>query len=281
MRVIGRAAELGRVLDAERRAGRTVGLVPTMGALHEGHRSLVETAAAERDAVAVTIFVNPLQFGPGEDVASYPRDLEGDLRHAEKAGATVVFAPPVEEMCPAEGLTTVHVARLTAGLEGASRPGHLDGVATVVTKLCALAGRCRAYFGEKDFQQLVVVRRLVADLSLPVEVVACPTVRERDGLALSSRNAYLDGAERAAAPVLFRALRAGAAAILAGERDPALVRDLVASIVAAEPLVALDYAEVVDAATLETPPVLAGEVRLLAAAGIGAARLIDNIGVSL
>lgn len=279
MRVVTAAADLRHELDGARCAGRSVGLVPTMGALHDGHLSLVDRAAGECDPVAVTVFVNPLQFGPGEDLAAYPRDLDRDVAMAAAAGASLVFAPPVEEMYPGPVLTTVSVAGLTAPMEGAARPGHFDGVATVVAKLFAMAGPCRAYFGEKDFQQLVVVRRMAADLSFPVEVVGCPTVRAPDGLALSSRNAYLSAEERDAAPVLHRALQAGAAAVLAGETDPGAVRDLVAAVVEAEPLVALDYAEAVDAASLRTPPALAGELRLLVAARLGRARLIDNVGV--
>jgi len=279
VQVIERVAELAEVVDRERAAGRSVGLVPTMGALHEGHTSLIERAATECDVVIVTVFVNPLQFGPGEDYDDYPRDLDADLVAAERAGARLVFAPRAEEIFPAGRRTTVHVGTLGERLEGARRPGHLDGVATVVTKLLALAGRCRAYFGAKDYQQLVMVRRLVADLSLPAEVVACPTVRDVDGLALSSRNRFLGADERAAAPVLFRALRAGAASILAGELDPAEIRILVSAIVEAEPLIDLDYAEVVDAATLEVPEKLHGELRLLLAARVGATRLVDNVGV--
>ena len=181
-----RRGEFSDVLDAERALGRSVGVVPTMGALHAGHRSLVERAAAECDVVAVTVFVNPLQFDNAGDLAAYPRDLRRDVAMAGGAGATLVFAPPVHEMygtTPAARRSTVHVDGVSEGLEGASRPGHFDGVSTVVAKLFALSGRCRAYFGEKDFQQLAVVRRMVADLSIPVTVVGCPTVREADGLA--------------------------------------------------------------------------------------------------
>ncbi|MBW3610409.1 MAG: pantoate--beta-alanine ligase [Actinobacteria bacterium] len=281
MRVIERAVELSATLDEQRSAGRTVGFVPTMGALHDGHASLIERAAVECDTVAVSIFVNPLQFVPGEDLAEYPRDLGADLVVAEKAGAAVVFAPTATEMFPDASRTTVHVAGLGDVLEGASRPGHFDGVATAVTKLLALAGRSRSYFGEKDFQQLVVVGRLVADLSLPVEVVACPTVRGSDGVALSSRNRYLSVDEREAAAVLHRALRAGAACVRAGERDPGEVVDLVSAVVEAEPLVTLDYAAVVDPATLATPRTLAGELRLVLGARVGATRLIDNVAVEV
>jgi pantoate--beta-alanine ligase len=277
VRVVRTAAGLAAALDAERLGGRTVGVVPTLGALHDGHASLVRQAAAENDLTCVTIFVNPLQFGPGEDLGAYPRTLEADLRIAAAAGATMAFVPPPEQMDM--GPTRVVVGGPGAVLEALTRPGHLEGVATVVTRLFALAGRCRAYFGEKDWQQLQVVTRLAADLGLPVEVVGCPTVREPDGLALSSRNAYLTPEERAAAPVLHRALRAGAASIIAGERDPEVVAELVGSIVEAEPLATLVSSDVVDSATLEPPPVLTGSIRLLVAARFGRARLIDNIGV--
>ena len=281
MLVVERTGELAAVLDEQRATGRTVGLVPTMGALHDGHACLIERAADECDAVAVSIFVNPLQFVPGEDLHDYPRGLEADLVVAEQAGATIVFAPAASEMLPGDHRTTVHVADLGDVLEGAHRPGHFDGVATVVAKLLALAGPGRAYFGEKDFQQLVVVRRLVADLSLPVEVVACPTVRGFDGLALSSRNRYLSVAERDAAAVLYRALRAGAACVAAGERDAGEVLDLVTAIVEAEPLVTLDYVALVDPVTLSAPATLAGELRLLLAARVGRTRLIDNVPVDV
>lgn len=281
MRIIERVAELSAHLGARRAAGDAVGLVPTMGALHDGHASLVERAATECDTVALSIFVNPRQFVPGEDLDTYPSDLDADLVVAEKAGASVIFAPTVAEMFPDASRTTVHVAGLGDVLEGASRPGHFDGVATVVTKLLVLAGPSRAYFGEKDFQQLVVVCRLVADLCLPVEVVACPTVRGFDGVALSSRNRKLSPEERAAAAVLYRALRAGAASVLAGELDPAEVRSLVGAIVEAEPLVAIDYAAVVESATLVEPEKLHGELRLLVAARVGGTRLVDNVGVEV
>ncbi|HEX2040090.1 MAG TPA: pantoate--beta-alanine ligase [Acidimicrobiales bacterium] len=246
------------VLDAERAAGRTVGLVPTMGFLHDGHASLMRRAVAECDVVAATIFVNPLQFGPHEDFDRYPRDLDRDLAVAAAAGVRYVFAPPVDEMYPEEVLTTVHVAGLTEDLEGAVRPGHFDGVATVVAKLFNAAGPCRAYFGEKDWQQLAVVRRMAADLSFPVEVVGCPIVREADGLAMSSRNVYLSPKERMAATVLYRALLAA--------RDSADPVATMKEVVATEPLVELDYAEQV------------GD-RLLVAARVGTTRLIDNMGV--
>lgn len=281
METVTTIAELRAVLDGWRAEGRPVGLVPTMGALHDGHASLARTSVADGCATVVTVFVNPLQFGEGEDLDAYPRTLDADRERAEAAGAEVVFAPPASEMYPGgDVLTNVHVDRITTAMEGRSRPTHFDGVATVVAKLFAIAGPCRAYFGEKDWQQLQVVTRMARDLSFPVEVVGCPTVRELDGLALSSRNAYLTEEERAAAPVLHTALQAGAAAILAGERDAGAVRTLMAEVIEAEPLAELDYAEVVRPDTLERLDPLAGELRLLAAARFGQARLLDNVGVT-
>jgi pantoate--beta-alanine ligase len=277
--LLNRVADFSVALDDERRAGRTVGLVPTMGALHAGHASLVARAAAECDVVAVTIFVNPLQFGAGEDLDAYPRTLDADVVLAEQAGATIVLAPSVIEMYGPDGArTTVSMAsEMTTILEGATRPGHFDGVTTVVAKLFAMSGRCRAYFGEKDFQQLALVRRMAADLSFPVEIVPCPTVRADDGLALSSRNAYLSAEERVVAPVLHRALGAGVKAALAGD-DP---EEAMAAVLATEPLVEPDYAVAVDAATLQPARDLAGDLRLLVAARLPSARLIDNMGVTL
>jgi pantoate--beta-alanine ligase len=281
VKLIERIDVLSAGLEAERAQGRRVGLVPTMGALHDGHRSLIERSVRECDTTCVTVFVNPLQFGASEDLTAYPRDLDGDVRVAEAAGASLVFAPPVAEMFPGPVATTVRVVPLADVLEGARRPGHLDGVATVVAKLFALVGRCRAYFGEKDWQQLVLVRRMAEDLSFPVEVVGCATVRDADGLALSSRNAYLTPAEREAAPVLFRALRAGAAAAVAGERDPAAVVDLVHSVIEAEPVAQVEAVDLVDAHTLDPVSSVGGELRLLVAARFGRGRLIDNLGVTI
>jgi pantoate--beta-alanine ligase len=232
--------------------------------------------------VAVTLFVNPLQFAPTEDLASYPRDAEGDGAKADRAGVAYLFAPDQREMFPEASLTSVRVAGLSEVLDGEHRPGHFDGVATIVAKLFALAGPCRAYFGEKDFQQLAVVRQLVSDLSLPVEVIGCPTVRADDGLALSSRNAYLTPSERSAAPALYRALLAGRSAIeVDRQTDPDVVRATMAEIVRAEPLFTLDYAEVVAPGDLVRPNRIAGEVRLLIAARLGHARLIDNLGARI
>ena len=274
-------AALRERLDAARAAGQRVGFVPTMGYLHAGHASLMTEARADTDLVVASIFVNPLQFAPTEDLAAYPRDLAGDTTLAEGAGVDVLFVPSGEEMYP-DGVvrTSVIVAEVSAPLEGEARPTHFAGVATVVAKLFAIVGPCRAYFGEKDYQQVAVIRQMVRDLSIPVEVVACPTTREPDGLAMSSRNAYLSEAERAAAPVLHAALLVGRLAIDAGERDAPRVRSLMTDLIEAEPLADLDYAEVVDATTLQVVDPLAGELRLLAAARFGRARLIDNVGAT-
>ena len=281
MRTIATIADLRAELDGHRAAGRTVGFVPTMGYLHDGHASLMRAAGDLDDVVVASIFVNPLQFGAGEDLDAYPRDLARDTVLATEAGVDVLFTPSVEEMYPRPVLTTVSVAEVSERFEGATRPTHFAGVATVVAKLFAIVGPCRAYFGAKDWQQIAVVRRMAADLSFPVEVVACPTQRELDGLAMSSRNVYLTPEERAAAPVVYTALRAGVAAITAGERDPAAVRDLMADIIRAEPLAELDYAAVVDAESFTVPEPLDGNLRLLAAVRFGRARLIDNVGVTV
>ena len=281
MDVVHTRADCADTLDRARAADRTVGLVPTMGALHAGHTSLIARARAECDVVAVTIFVNPLQFGDPDDIAAYPRTLDHDLAACAEAGADLVFVPSVREMYPSwpdSPATTVSVRGVSEAWEGASRPGHFDGVATVVAKLFSVAGRCRAYFGLKDFQQLAVVRQLTEDLALPVEVVGCPIVREPDGLAFSSRNVRLSPAERAAATVLSRALAAGRAVLAGGERSSVSVRAAMRAVVETEPLVNLDYATVVDARTLADPAHvgdLAG-VRLLIAVRVGPVRLIDN-----
>jgi pantoate--beta-alanine ligase len=275
-------ADLRAALDAARRDAKTIGLVPTMGALHAGHASLVSRAATDCDVVVVTVFVNPLQFAPTEDLAAYPRSLAADIFLADENGAAHVFAPSVEEMYGTGSVTTVSVrGPLTEVLEGASRPTHFDGVATVVAKLFAIVGPCAAYFGEKDFQQLAVVRRMAADLSLPVDVIGCPTVRDVDGLALSSRNAYLEPDDRHVAPTLHRALAAGADAVRSGVTDPSAVLDVMRATVTAERRFGLDYVAVVDPATFDVPDPLTGDVRLLAAARLGKARLIDNLGVTV
>lgn len=277
---VSTAAELRQRLEAERSAGRTVAFVPTMGALHPGHGSLVATAAAEADVVVMSVFVNPLQFAPTEDLAAYPRDLDSDLSVAEAAGCSIVFAPSETEMYPngrAGMLSTVAVPALAGVMEGASRPTHFAGVCTVVAKLFHLVGPCRAYFGEKDYQQLAILRQMVTDLSFPVEVVGCPTIREPDGLAMSSRNVNLSAEERRVAPVLVAALHAGAAAIAEGERDADAVRSAMAAIIGAAPLGELDYVEIADAVTLQPLSVASPDARLFGAVQFERARLIDNV----
>lgn len=248
-----------------------------MGALHEGHLSLVR-ASRERDATTVTtIFVNPAQFGPSEDLAAYPRDEARDLSLLDAEGVQVVYAPPVEEVYPAGFQTYVSVEALSSRLEGASRPGHFRGVATVVTKLLALTRPQRAYFGRKDAQQLRVIRRLNSDLDLGAEIVGMPIVREADGLALSSRNVYLAPAERVAALCLSRGLRSAAAAYAAGERDAVALRACVLRTIEAEPLARLDYVSVADDATLDELEVVDRPALVSVAAWVGKTRLIDNV----
>jgi pantoate--beta-alanine ligase len=271
-------ADLRAACDDARAEGGAVGLVPTMGALHDGHLSLIRAARAANDFVVVTIFVNPLQFGPNEDFDRYPRALDADLARCRDAGVDCVFSPTVLEMYPrGESLTVVHVNQLTTGLCGATRPTHFDGVTTVVTKLFALVGPSRAYFGRKDAQQLAVVTRMAADLDLPVEVIGCPIVRESDGLALSSRNRYLSAEQRESALILSAALRDGADAAIAGERDTRELVRRIRAIVVCEPVVELEYVEIVDAHDLRPLDALTGDVLIALAAHVGTTRLIDNV----
>lgn len=279
LEVLESREELSRALRGIRAAGRRIGLVPTMGALHDGHRSLLVAAGQATDAVVLSVFVNPLQFDDVDDFERYPRDLEEDLALAEAAGARYCFAPTAPEMYPA-GAPVVRVDPGPIGnvLEGASRPGHLGGVATVVAKLFSAVAPDMAFFGEKDYQQLVLVTRLAQDLSFPVTVVGCPTVREPDGLALSSRNRRLSGEERSAALSLYRALLAGREAL--SRKSAAAAEAAMAGVVRGEPLLSLDYAVARDAAELSEPPGLGRPVRLLIAAKVGAVRLIDNMGTA-
>jgi pantoate--beta-alanine ligase len=260
-----------------RAEGRVIGLVPTMGALHAGHLSLVEAARRDASPIVVSIFVNPKQFGPQEDLAKYPRSIEDDQAQLERLGVDYVFAPSVEEMYPRGFRTTVNVAALGDRLEGRVRPGHFRGVATVVLKLLEIVAPRFAYFGRKDAQQLRVIRQMAADLSLDTEIVACPIVREPDGLALSSRNAYLSPVERRAATALYRSLDAACRAIAAGEHDAARLTQAMRGVLAAEPLAAPDYAEIVDADSFESVAFLRGTCLALLAVRIGATRLIDNM----
>ena len=266
-------------LESDRAEGRSIGFVPTMGFLHDGHVSLIDASVAANDRTVVSIFVNPLQFAVGEDLKDYPRDLEADLSLVDGAGADYVFAPSADEMYPSEVDTTVTVPGVAAPLEGVHRPTHFAGVATVVAKLFSIVGACHAYFGAKDWQQVAVVCRMVADLSMPVTVVPCPIVRESDGLAMSSRNVYLAKAERAEASALRAALDAGLALLAQGESEASAVETEMRRVLAdSAPSGTVDYAAAVPAHTLVSEGPLQGEVRLLLAVKFQKARLIDNDG---
>lgn len=261
---------------AWRREGLTVGLVPTMGFLHEGHQSLIRKAASDNDRVVVSVFVNPTQFGAGEDLESYPRDIEHDKKACEDAGASLVFHPSVDEMYYPNRSTTIHMADISEELCGKSRPIHFDGVCLVVNKLFNIVQPNRAYFGQKDAQQLLVVRRMVRDLNINVEVVGCPIIREEDGLAKSSRNTYLNEEERKAATVLYRALQAGKHLCEAGERNVSVVRATIEEVLAEEPLADPEYIEIVSTDTIKPVDRIEGEVLCALAVRIGKTRLIDN-----
>ena len=264
--------------ERERAEGKTVGFVPTMGAFHGGHRSLMRRANDERDVTVVSIFVNPLQFGDASDLETYPRDEPADLAVAEREGVDVVFAPSTDEMYPGgESEVTVDPGPLGERFEGASRPGHFRGVATVVAKLFDTVGPCSAYFGEKDAQQLAVIRRMVRDLSLPVDVRCGPVVREPDGLALSSRNRLLSPERREAATCLFLALSVAAELARAGERDTGKLVAAMAREIGATPQARIDYVAVVDEETFEEVPTIAGPARALVAARFDRVRLIDTL----
>lgn len=268
--------EVRSALFTSRQRGRRVGLVPTMGALHQGHLSLVRAARAKCDFVVVSIFVNPTQFGPQEDLSKYPRTLERDCALLEREGVELVFVPEVEEMYPAGAVTWVTVEGLSERLCGRSRPGHFRGVTTVVAKLFHIVQPDAAFFGQKDAAQAAIIRRMVRDLAVPVEIVVCPIVREADGLALSSRNVYLTAEQRTQALGLSRALGEVEAAFRGGERDAAKLAALGRAVVAAEPGVRLDYFEIVDADDLEPVGEAAGAL-VAVAAWVGTTRLIDNV----
>ncbi len=278
MEVTASPARCIEACQEARVGGRFVGFVPTMGALHDGHARLVATARDECGFVALSIFVNPLQFGAGEDLAGYPRQLDRDLQTADALGCDLVFSPSERAMYP-DGTprVTVDPGPLGDRLEGRSRPGHFRGVLTVVAKLLNLVGPCRAYFGEKDAQQLALVRRMVEDLDIRAEIAGCPTVRDADGLALSSRNAYLSPEEREAAAALFEALSAAASSVRQGERSGDVLRAEMAKRIGAEPTARLDYVALVDDASWEDVESLERPARALVAARVGGARLIDNL----
>ena len=275
MKIVREASELRAALADERARGRRIGFVPTMGALHEGHVSLLRAARAADDVVVLSIFVNPLQFGAGEDLASYPRDEAGDLAAAQEAGVDIAFLPTADEMFPPDRSTAVKVGRVADALEGAARPGHFEGVATVVAKLFNLVHPHRAYFGQKDAQQVAVIKTMTRDLSFPVDVVVCPTIREPDGLALSSRNVYLDGSARARATILWQALQAGRQVVAEGASWEVAEKTM-ESVVGRVEGVELEYARAVDPASFG-PPAPPGPALFVIAARVGAARLIDNL----
>ncbi len=274
--IVRTVADLRRRVAAFRGEGKTIGLVPTMGALHEGHVSLVHGAIARGDVPITSIFVNPTQFGPNEDFAAYPRDEEGDFAKLREAGCRIAFAPTKDEMYPGEQLTTVSVKGVTDGLCGPLRPGHFDGVATVVSKLLLMAMPDRAYFGEKDYQQLQVIKCMVHDLAMPFEIVGMPTVREADGLAMSSRNRYMSAEERGRATALYRELNNVAKAVRNG--TPATeATDLASKALLASGFDRIEYLSVVDATSLRPVEMVSGPARVVAATRLGRTRLIDNI----
>jgi pantoate--beta-alanine ligase len=282
MLTVRTASDLRKVVDLSRALGKTIGFVPTMGALHAGHLSLVQLARERgADRIVASVFVNPTQFGPGEDFSRYPRQPERDAELLESAGCDFLFLPEVETLYPPGHTAFVEPGGPAEGLEGAFRPGHFRGVATVVCGLFNLVRADLAVFGEKDAQQLAVVRRMVRDLHLPVEIVGAPTLREPDGLAMSSRNVFLGPEERRSATVLHRALTAAAAAIAAGERRGDEARRILSEVLGSEPLARIDYAEVVDAQTFQPVTKLSGRVVLPLAVRIGATRLIDNFQLSI
>jgi pantoate--beta-alanine ligase len=277
MEILRTVAELRQWSREERNdGGNTIGLVPTMGALHAGHASLIRAACASVGYVAVSIFVNPTQFGPNEDYACYPRTFEADCALAKAEGADVIFAPPVEELYPNGAATFVEVEGLIQRLDGASRPGHFRGVATVVAKLLIASEADRAFFGQKDAAQVAVLRRMVADLRFAAEIVVCPIVREPDGLALSSRNIYLSQTERTQALALSRAVRQVEALVAGGERRAEALVAAARQTISAEPDVRVDYIELVNWATLEPVEIAAPGSLFAVAAWVGATRLIDN-----
>src|SRR6266850_6588739 len=276
VRALHSVREAREAFEPVRKSDTLIGLVPTMGALHAGHEALIQAARQESGVVAVSIFVNPLQFGPNEDYTKYPRALPQDLEICQRHGADLVFVPSVEEMYPLPQLTFTEVTRVSDHLCGAFRPGHFRGVATVVLKLFNIVQPDRAYFGEKDMQQLAVIRRMVADLNVPVEIVPVATVREADGLAVSSRNQYLDAEQRRVAPVVFRALQEAERWIRAGEKDAVKIRESAMQILNEAPVRA-EYFEVVNPEDMQPVAAVTGSVRIAAAVWLGTTRLIDNV----
>lgn len=282
MNIVSTKQEVRNQVKAWRKEGLSVGFVPTMGYLHEGHESLVKRAVAENDRVVVSIFVNPMQFGPKEDLATYPRDLEADSKLCEAAGAALIFHPEPEEMYEDIFCSYVDMNGLTNALCGLSRPVHFRGVCTVVNKLFNIVMPDKAYFGEKDAQQLAVVKRMVKDLDMDIEIVGCPIIREEDGLAKSSRNTYLSKEGRQQALVLSKAIFAGKDMVEKGERNPEVVKKAMLDIINSAPMARVDYVEIVDVATMKNVDVITGEILCAIAVYIGdEARLIDNFMISV
>ncbi len=268
--------EVKEIIRDWKKQGYSIGLVPTMGYLHEGHGSLIERAVKENDKVMVSVFVNPIQFGPNEDLETYPRDFDADLQMIEKLGADMVFHPEPSDMYAPDFSTTISVAGVSENLCGARRPGHFNGVCTVVTKLFNLSEADRAYFGQKDAQQLAVVRRMVRDLNANIEIIGCPIIREDDGLAKSSRNTYLNPDERKAATVLSKALRTGKQMIESGEKNAEVVKSKITEIISKEPLAKIDYVEITDWNSIEPVDIIDRSTLCAIAVYIGNTRLIDN-----
>ncbi len=274
--IISSPDEVRKQVKEWRRAGLSVGLVPTMGYLHEGHQSLIKNSVEQNDKTVVSVFVNPIQFGPNEDLATYPRDLERDAKLCEDTGADLIFHPEPSDMYADDFCTFVDMDRVTKNLCGKTRPTHFRGVCTVCSKLFHIVGPDRAYFGQKDAQQLAVIRRMVRDLNFDLEIVGCPIIREEDGLAKSSRNTYLSPAEREAATVLHKALVKGEELIREGETNATVVKEVIRATIDAEPLAEIDYVEAVDFGSIEPIDTITGDVLVAIAVYIGSTRLIDN-----
>lgn len=276
MNIYSKVSQVRNQVKEWKRVGLSVGFVPTMGYLHEGHESLIKKAVSENDKVVVSIFVNPTQFGPNEDLAKYPRDLEKDSLICESAGADLIFHPEVEEMYAESACTAVNMSGLTSGLCGKSRPTHFSGVCTVVTKLFNIVQADKAYFGEKDAQQLAIIKKMVEDLNIDIKIIGCPIVREEDGLAKSSRNIYLSPVEREAALVLNKSLKMARKAIEAGMKNTSDLKGLIVEVIEKEPLAKIDYVEIVDSKSLKEVNSIEDYILVALAVYIGKTRLIDN-----
>ena len=281
MQIVETVEEVRKQVKAWRKEGLSVGLVPTMGYLHEGHKSLIDRAVEQNDRVVVSVFVNPIQFGPNEDLATYPRDLERDAALCENAGADLIFHPQPGDMYFDDFCTYIDMDDLTKGLCGKTRPTHFRGVCTVVGKLFNIVQPDRAYFGQKDAQQLAIIRRMVRDLNFDLEIIGCPIIREEDGLAKSSRNTYLSPEERKAAVVLHKGLTKGEEMIRAGETSAEKVKKTIRDIIEAEPLAKIDYVEIVDFDNIQEKDVLDGQILGAVAVYIGKTRLIDNFIITI